>query len=101
LFEKSRPEDGAVIRSWVHDWQEPAKQWWHSEQRFEVELNGEIIAREEQRRSPEGRWYTQAQAMQLYQEVGFTDLQLFHQFEDKPASTEDRQFCLLGVKPAN
>jgi ubiquinone/menaquinone biosynthesis C-methylase UbiE len=100
LFEKTRPEDGALVRSWVREWREPDKQWWHTEQRFEVELNGNIMAREEQRRSPEGRWYTQAEAVQMFQDVGFTDIQLFREFENTPASPNDRQFSLVGVKPA-
>ncbi|HEX2621552.1 MAG TPA: class I SAM-dependent methyltransferase [Phototrophicaceae bacterium] len=98
-FEKPRPEDGAVVRSWTREWYELAKQWWHYEERFEVELNGEIIAREHHRHSPDGRWYTQAQAIQLYQEVGFANIQLFKLFEDAPVTPEDRSFCVLGVKP--
>ncbi len=98
-FEKVRPTDGATVRSWVHSWCEPAKQWWHMEQRFEVELNGEIIAREEHRQSPEVRWYTQAEAIQLYQDAGFSNIQLFRKFELNAASADDRQFCALGMKP--
>jgi ubiquinone/menaquinone biosynthesis C-methylase UbiE len=98
-FEKTRPEDGAIVRSWTREWREPDKQWWHAEERFEVEVNGEIVAREEHRRSPEGRWYTQAQAIELYQEVGFTGIQVLDGFEYKPAAPDARQFCLLGVKP--
>jgi SAM-dependent methyltransferase len=98
LFEKVRPEDGATVRSWVHEWHEPDKQLWYTEQRFEVELNGDVIAREEQRRSPEGRWYSQAQAAQVFAEAGLTDIQLFHGFENKPATAEDKLFCVLGVK---
>lgn len=99
LFEKVRPEDGALVRSWVREWREPAKQWWHTEQRFEVEVNGEIVAREEQRRSPEGRWYTQAEAVQLYKDAGFTEVYALKAFENEPATADARQFCLVGVKP--
>jgi ubiquinone/menaquinone biosynthesis C-methylase UbiE len=99
VMEKVRPEDGATVRSWVHSWCEPEKQWWHMEQRLEVELKGEIIAREEHRQSPEIRWYSQAEAVQLYQDVGFTNIQLFRKFEATAASADDRQFCALGMKP--
>jgi ubiquinone/menaquinone biosynthesis C-methylase UbiE len=98
LFDKARPEDGARVQSWVREWHEPEKKLWHTEQRFEVELNGEVIAREEQRRSPEGRTYTQAQARQLFADAGFTDIQLFHEFTHEPALPDDRLFCVLGVK---
>jgi len=100
LFTKTRPQDGATIRSWVREWREPARQWWHTEQRFEIEVDGEIVEREEQRRSPEGRWYSQQEAVQLYADVGFTDIQLFREFESTLAAAGDRQFSALGVKPS-
>jgi SAM-dependent methyltransferase len=98
-FEKTRPEDGAVIRSWTREWLEPANQWWHSEERFEVEMNGEIVVREHHRHSPEGRWYTQPEAVALYEEIGFTNIQLLEAFAMQPAAPDARQFCVLGVKP--
>jgi hypothetical protein len=100
LFTRTRSEDGAIIRSWVREWREPAGQWWHTEQRFEVEVDGEIVEREEQRRSPEGRWYSQLEALKLYEDVGFIDIQLFWEFEPRPAVPEDRQFSALGVRPS-
>ena len=99
LFEKPRPEDGATVRSWTREWREPERQLWHTEQTFEVELNGKIIQTDHQRRSPEGRWYTQAQAIQLYDDAGLTGIQLFHGFTHEPARDDDRLFCALGVKP--
>lgn len=99
VFEKVRPADGATVRHWGHEWREPEKQLWHTESRFEVELDGKVVATENQRRSPEGRWYTQVQAARIFVEVGFTDIQLFHGFKHEPATKEDRLFCVLGVKP--
>lgn len=99
IFDKPRPEDGAIVRSWRREWREPAHQLWHTEQRFEVELNGKIIQTDYQRRSPEGRWYTQAQAIQLFRDAGFTDIQLFHEFTHEPALENDKLFCVLGVRP--
>jgi ubiquinone/menaquinone biosynthesis C-methylase UbiE len=98
-FEKPRPEDGAIIRSRRREWHEPEHQLWHAEQRFEVELNGKIIETEEQRRSPEGRWYSQAQAQQLFRDAGFTNIQVFHEFTHEPALESDNLFCVLGVRP--
>ena len=99
VFEKPRPEDSAIVRSWIREWRDPELQLWHSEQRFEVELNGKIIQTEHQRRSPEGRWYTQAQAIELFRDAGFTEIQLFHEFTHEPALDDDKLFCVLGVKP--
>lgn len=99
LFDKVRPEDGATVRSWVREWRTPETHLWHTEQRFEVEKDGKIVANEEQRRSPEGRWYSQAEAVQLYEDAGLTNVQLFHEFEGTPVQPDDRLFCVLGVKP--
>src|ERR1044071_4039457 len=78
LFEKPRPTDGALVRSWTREWREPARQWWHTEQRFEVVLSGKVIETEFQRRSPEGRWYSQSEARQLFRDAGFTNIQCLH-----------------------
>jgi len=99
LFEKPRPGDGALVRSWTREWREPERQWWHTEQRFEVVLNGKVIENEFQRRSPEGRWYSQAEAQQMFRDVGFTKIQCLHDFTHEPVRPEDALFCVLGVKP--
>ena len=98
-FEKVRPEDGARVRSWAHTWVEPDQHLMHTEQRYEVELNGTVIAREEHRQSPETRWYSQAQMVELFSAAGFVDIQLFRGFTGEAATPEDRLFCALGVKP--
>ena len=44
------------------------------------------------------RSYTQEQAVALYEEAGFEDLQVFHEFTFEPAKPEDETFCVLGFK---
>lgn len=100
LFERRRPEDGATVRSWTREWREPETQRWHAEQRFEVELDGEVVATEEHRRSPEGRWYSQPQAIALLEGAGLVDVALFSGFAHEPAGTDERLFWALGVRPA-
>jgi len=99
LFAKPRPEDGAMVRAWTREWREPQVRLWHTEQRFEVELDGEVVARELHRRSPEGRWYSQAQAAELYAAAGFIDVEVYHEFTRSPATEDSRLFCVLGVRP--
>ena len=99
IFDKPRPADGASVRSWGREWCVPEQQLWHAEQRFEVELNGQIIQTDLQRRSPEGRWYSQAQALELFRDAGFTNIRLFHEFTHEPALETDRLFCVAGIKP--
>jgi SAM-dependent methyltransferase len=99
LFERDRPGDGATVRSWTREWREPETRRWHAEQRFEVERDGEVVATEEHRRSPEGRWYAQAQAIELLEGAGLVDVELFSGFSHEPAGVDERLFWALGVRP--
>ena len=97
-FEKRRSEDGAIVRAWERTWHEPEHQLWHEEERFEVELNGQIINSEPLRRSPSGRWYSQDQAIQLMTDIGFAEVQMFSGFSDTPARADDRLVCAVALK---
>ena len=99
LFEKRRPPDGAIVRSWTREWREPEHQLWHVEQRFEVERDGEVVESEHHRRSPEGRWYTQSQAVELLSSTGFVDVELFHGFTPEPVHPDDRLFWFTARRP--
>jgi SAM-dependent methyltransferase len=99
LFEQPRPDDGATVRAWSREWHEPAAQLWHTEQRFEVEVGGEVVHTESHQRSPEGRWYTQQQAVELFRRAGFADVEVYHEFTHEPARADDRLFCVLGTRP--
>ena len=100
LFARVRPEDGATVRASNRQWYEPAGQLWHTEQRFEVEIDGRVVAEEHHRRSPEGRWYTQDQAVELFRGAGLDDIAVFREFTREPAGAGDRLFCVLGCRPA-
>lgn len=99
VFEKVRPDDGATVRRQGRTRFSPENQLWHTEDRYEVTRNSAVIAAEDHQRSPAGRWYTQAQASQLYREVGFEDVGILHGFTHTPASDDDADFCVIGVKP--
>jgi ubiquinone/menaquinone biosynthesis C-methylase UbiE len=98
LFELVRPEDGATVRHWTRERRDPALRQWHTDSRFEVELDGRVVATESHRRSPEGRWYTQSEARSLFLDAGLTAVQLLRGFEAAPASADDRLFTVVGVK---
>lgn len=98
MFEKVRPEDGAIVRRWVRETREPERQLWNAESRFEVEIGGKIVATEEQRQEPEGRWYSQEEAVALYRAAGFAETRVYEGFSLTPAPAEARLFCVLGVK---
>ncbi|HLB50430.1 MAG TPA: class I SAM-dependent methyltransferase [Anaerolineales bacterium] len=96
--EKVRPEDGALARRWSRADYDLENQLEHTEDRYELSLNGEVIAAEHHRRSPATRWYTHPQATRLYGETGLTDICLFSEFTHNPASEADQMFCVLGEK---
>jgi SAM-dependent methyltransferase len=97
LFEKPRP-DGALVRCMTRERRDPATQLWHTEQTFEVIRDSEIIEREHRRQSPEGRWYTQAQAAELFTAAGLVNVYTLHDFTKKPAMPTDRFFCVVGQR---
>lgn len=98
VFEKVRPGDGATVRRLSRERFSPESQLWHSEDRYEIVQNGAVIASEEHQRSPAGRWYSQAQVVRLYQDAGFTNIQLLRGFTHTPATAKDSLFCVLGIK---
>ncbi len=96
--EKVRPEDGALIRRWSRAVFEPDRQLEHTQDRYEVIQEGEVIQTEEHQRSPATRWYTQEQAVRLYEEAGFTNIRLYRKFTREPASPQDTLFSVLGER---
>jgi hypothetical protein len=94
-----RPEDGATIRRWSFVRFDPDTDFEHSIDRYEILRDDQVIASEEHRQSPATRSYTQAQAVTLYEEAGFKDIQVLREFTFEPASPEDRTFSVLGFKP--
>jgi SAM-dependent methyltransferase len=94
-----RPEDGSTIRRWSHARFDPDTEFEHAIDRYEIVRDGNIVASEEHHQSPATRSYTQEQAIVLYQEAGFQDIQVFHEFTFEPVKHEDTIFSVLGFKP--
>ena len=97
--EMVRPQDGALVRRWSRARYEPAAQLEHTEDRYEVVRDGEVIAVEEHRRSPATRWYTHDQVRDLYAAAGFVDVQVFREWSHHPASPQDPVILAVGAKP--
>lgn len=97
--EVTRPEDGAVIRRWSYTRFDPDTDFESTIDRYEVLRDGEVTASEEHHQSPATRSYTQQQAVALYKNAGFKDIQVFHEFTFEPVKPEDTLFCVLGFKP--
>ena len=90
--------DGALMRRWSRIDYDPENQLEHTEDKYAVTLDGVVIAAEHHRRSPATRGYTQAQAVRLYEEAGFAEIQMFGGFTRNPATETDSVFCVLGRK---
>lgn len=97
--ETVRPEDGATIRRWSRSRFDRVNDLEHTEDRYEIIRNGEIIAAESRARSPATRGYTQTQALQCYTDAGFTNVRLTSDFTQEPAKPDDEIFCIWGTRP--
>lgn len=98
IAEAPRPEDGAVVRRYFRASYEVENQLQHTEDRFEITHDGQVIASEHHQRSPATRWYTQTEAVHIYQVAGFKNIQVFRDFDPEPASESDTDFTILGVR---
>ncbi len=97
--EAVRPEDGLLARRWSRARYDVAEQLEHTEDRYELSRDGEVIASEHHRRSPATRWYTQEQAARLFEPAGFTSVRLLQEFSHEPASANDTLYTVIGTKP--
>jgi hypothetical protein len=97
--EKVRPDDGALVRRYSLSRYDPETQLEHTEERYEVMRDGILINSEHHKRSPATQEYTQPQALQLYEETGFSDIRMYKGFTRELASVEDWIFTLTGKRP--
>jgi SAM-dependent methyltransferase len=98
LDERIRSTDGAKVRHWAHATFDGENQLQHTEDRYEVLSDGNVIESEHHKRSPALRWYTQDQALKLYRDAGFASIQILRGFEDLPASASDTVFTIIGIR---
>src|SRR5258707_824090 len=67
-----------------------------TEDRYEVLRDGAVVATEMHVRSPATRWYTQQQGLHLYEEAGFTSMQIFKQ-NHMAYSQKEAQPMITGI----
>jgi ubiquinone/menaquinone biosynthesis C-methylase UbiE len=96
--EKTRPEDGAVVRRWSRSRYDVERQLEHTEDRYEAVLDGQVVAAEHHQRSPATRGYTQEQAVELYRAAGFSGIEVCSGFTRQPASQADPLFTVVGKR---
>jgi SAM-dependent methyltransferase len=97
--EHARPFDGAVVRRWTRAIFDHEHQLESTQDRYEVTLDDKVVYKEEHKRSPATRWYTQEQARALFTKSGFHHIQLYREFTFDPARRSDPLWTVVGVKP--
>jgi len=100
LAEKQRPEDGTTIRRWIRARYDHEQQLDHEENRYEVLRDGVVVRTEMHGRSPGARWYSQAQARDVFEKAGFGSITVTSGFTSEPALPGDTTFCVFGTRAA-
>jgi SAM-dependent methyltransferase len=93
-----RDEDGAMLQRMGRVWYDPQDECEHTEDLYQVFLDGVTVAAEHHRRSPAARSYSQLQARSLFENAGFRDVHLFRGFTQEPATVDDLLFTVAGSK---
>jgi len=96
--EAIRPEDGLLVRRWSRSTYDTSAKLEHTEDRYELLRDGEVIATEEHSRSPATRWYDQQEAVALYRTAGFDDIRVTRWFNEEPAVGDEGLFCVFGIR---
>ncbi len=98
LRQKERPDKGDLVRHHTRSIYDLDEHLEHTEDRFEVVKNGEVVYTEEHRQSPATRWYSHEEAIALYEEAGFTGIHLTSGFTFEPAKPDDHLVCAFGTR---
>ncbi len=91
-----RAADGATFRRVSRSRYDPHAECEHTEDVYQMIVDGRVVAEELHRRSPATRSYTQAQARAVFERAGFTGVRLHSEFTFEPARPEDGVFVLTG-----
>jgi hypothetical protein len=98
--ERTRPQDGLLVRRWSRSRYDQATQLEHTADRYELLRDGEVVRSELHERSPATRSYRQDGIAELVRGAGFVDVGLVSGFSDQPVRPEDTLFCVEARKPA-
>ena len=97
--EAIRPTDGSTIRRWFRCTYDVENRLQHTEDRYEVILDGEIVHVETFASSPFLTWYTVPEAIELLSAAGFADVGAHADFTFAPAAADETSFIVYGEKP--
>lgn len=92
----TRAEDGVTFRRVARSRFQPHVGCEDTEDFYQKIVDGQVIAEEQHHRSPAPRSYTQAQARELFECAGFSDVRLYHEFTFEPVLPGDNLFTVVA-----
>jgi SAM-dependent methyltransferase len=96
--EAIRPEDGATIRRTSWSRYNPETNMEDTRDTYEVLKDGQVIETEVHEQAPATLSYTQAEAVALFEQAGFKDIQVLSEFSFEPVKPEDTIFSVTGIR---
>jgi ubiquinone/menaquinone biosynthesis C-methylase UbiE len=96
--EEVKPANGTSVRRWTRSTIDFDQKLEHTEDRYEIVKEGQVIEVEEYSRSPATRWYTQEESAELFRSSGFEDIQMFHEFSQRPVEPGSRVWVVKGTR---
>ncbi len=93
-------EDGAIIRRSTRAAYDLEESLEHSEELYEIVIDGIVADAETFVRSPGRRGYSQSEAIAAYERAGFSEVTVLRAWSFTPASAEDATFVVVGKKAA-
>jgi SAM-dependent methyltransferase len=88
--------DGSRIRRISRAWVDPEARLEHTDDRYELIVDGVVTATQHQVRSPATRGYSAAEVRTLLEDAGFTRLEWYHEFTWEPMRPDERLFSVVA-----
>jgi SAM-dependent methyltransferase len=96
--EVTRQGDGAIVRRTSGSRFDPATSLEHTDDLYEVIIDGRVTEVERHIRSPGVRSYTQSEARALFDDAGLEDVTVLKGFTWQPADAADGLFSIVGIR---
>jgi len=92
------PSSGRKYRRVARSWYDPATECERTQDIYQLIEDDEVVKEENHQRSPATRSYTQNQALELFQSVGFDEVNLYSEFTFEPIKPSDTLFTVVAKK---
>jgi ubiquinone/menaquinone biosynthesis C-methylase UbiE len=93
-----RVEDGATFRRISRSWHEAESEIEHTEDRYQMIMDEQVVAEEVHQRSAATRSYSQSQARRVFERSGFKPIETYSGFTFEPVRADDMLFTVVGHK---